>query len=197
MSRKSPVASPENRSKSFLDLPRRPYPGYKRHQMSTPAQGISARQHGLHARSVTANPNATTFRYASQLSKVPSCPPPASTQVVGFRIVFEKIDHPKNFKPLAILEPKRKVNGRPITDCCSGYGLSMYCSIQQLRAHVRAVLRTSPLFLKKVGDHYAEIQLSAADGRCSIPSGKGHFDFFEYSGFVATAAVAQHDPITP
>lgn len=79
----------------------------------------------------------------------------------------------------------------PISQCCTGFALSMYTSPDTLMNKVRLAKKSAPQLLKRIGDHIAEVALGPTDGVCGQASSQGHFDFFErvtFNGVGATLA---------
>jgi hypothetical protein len=139
------------------------------------------------------------LKYAKNLKTISACPPVAAEQldVTAFRFSFADKADQRNFQPVAIMQPSRLVCGHPIADCCSGYALSSYTSLTELQSRAKAGLRTSPLFLKRVGDHFAKFQISSNDGLCTQPGGSGHFDCHEFANFDGHAATTDHGLLLP
>ena len=134
------------------------------------------------------------LRYAKEIHAIAGCPPsealPRAT--IGFRFVTKDLADVQNFKPVALLQPSRAVGPLSITHCCCGYALSMFQSMKHLRPKAQAMQKSAPLFLKRVGDHYAKIDIQPMDGTCTLPNSSGHFAFFESKGFVGVLAVKEH-----
>jgi hypothetical protein len=99
--------------------------------------------------------------------------------------------HQKNFVPNAIADLSRH-DGRAPAPCCSSYAVSLFTTLPALVNKTKAILKTNPRFLLKKGDHYAEVKLEASDGRSTVATNDGHFDFFEYSNFNAIACIKHH-----
>ena len=134
---------------------------------------------------------AVPLKYAKEIQGIASCPGslPAPRDMVGFRFVFANIDNPKNFQPVALLQPQRVLkNGTPVTDCCSAYALSMFSSLEAMRQKVGIASESSRLLMKRIGDHFAQVEIRAPNGLCGVPDRRGHFDFFERSTFDGIAA---------
>lgn len=144
-----------------------------------------------------AAPVVQPLRYAKEIQAIATCPPltasPADT--VGFRFAFPNLNDKNNFLPVALIKPERIHAGQPITQCCSGYALSMYTSAESLLQKVHAAKKTAPNLLKRLGNHFVELKITASDGLCGTPNGTGHFDFFERVNFVGPAAVLNHRSI--
>jgi len=134
------------------------------------------------------------LRYATEIKKLDCCPP-EDTQgldIVGYRFAFENVEHAHNYLPVALIQPERVHAGQPITQCCAGYSLSVFESVDALTKKAKKMLSTSPKFLKKVGDHFVALKISVADGVCTAPNSTGHFDFFEHDGFSGLGSVVEH-----
>lgn len=111
----------------------------------------------------------------------------------GYRFVTSNLGDTNNFLPVALIQPGRVLNGGiPIESLSSGYALSMFDTLAGLMKKTRIALKASPLFLKRVGDHYAELQLSNADGICTAPAATGHYDFHEAIDFTPITVVTTH-----
>ncbi|MFM0307127.1 hypothetical protein P0D71_04955 [Paraburkholderia sp. RL17-383-BIF-A] len=134
------------------------------------------------------------LRYGTEIREVDGCPPQGvqGLDIVGFRFAFGDIKHAHNWLPVAKIQPERTHAGQPITQCCTGYSLSVFESLDALTRKAKKVLATSPKFLKNVGDHFIALKISSADGVCTLPNTTGHFDFFEFQSFSGTEAVAEH-----
>lgn len=116
---------------------------------------------------------------------------------VGYRFVFKTLSDSRNFRPHALRWPDRQFHGKPYKECCEAYALSLWKSLPHLQAQVKKTREAAPLFLKKVGDHYAKLVLKPADGISTPAKASGHFSFFEASGFNATNAVTEHEKLDP
>jgi hypothetical protein len=68
----------------------------------------------------------------------------------------------------------------------------MFESLAQLAERMRKVEKTNKKFRKLVGDHYAELRLSASDGIRTIASSSGHFDMHPSESFDAQACTRVH-----
>lgn len=149
---------------------------------------------------MTANTTTHTwqYKYLSELNKIKGCPPRTLQNQLtkGYRFAFSDLDNPNNFLPPAILKPSRILpNQVAITDCCTGFSLSMFDSLDTLQKRVRAARKSNPLILKRLGTHYIELEFDATGGRHTLPNATGHFDFFETTTFSCKAAVKSHAPI--
>lgn len=140
-----------------------------------------------------------TYKHAVQLSAIPNCPGkelqpcPGS----GFRFAFKDASDERNLLPVAILDPDRRFEGKAAKEHCPAYGLSMFQTLTQLKSRAQLALKTSPNFLKRVGDHYLEFKLLADDGRVTKPTSSGHFEFYEYAGITLSARIVKHDGLAP
>ncbi|WP_157376499.1 hypothetical protein [Burkholderia ubonensis] len=135
------------------------------------------------------------FRYAAEVRQVGCCPPEsaASLDIVGFRFAFDDIEHPDNYLPLAKIKPERVIAGQPITQCCTGYSLSVFDSLESLARKAKKIVATSPKFLRRVGDHFVVLKINPDAGICTMPNDSGHFDLFEAENFSCRAAVLAHE----
>lgn len=139
----------------------------------------------------SSSPSSISFKYHSNISTLKNCPPTVSglPLAVGYRFGDSDINHPNNGLPVAVKNKNNSTHHRPN---CSSYALSMYVSLDTLKARARCGVNYSPQFLKKIGDHYLKIQLSESSGRQTAPNADGHFDLHEYSSFNLQAAVQEH-----
>jgi hypothetical protein len=137
------------------------------------------------------------LKYQNDIKKIVGCPSATCVpaDVVCYRLVFSDISHRKNFLPVAILEPNRQISSSSIQQCCSAYALSVFKTLPQLKGHVAKVLKSAPQFLRKVGDHYVELQVTVNDGACGEYRSSGHFSFFEATGFSPAKAVRSHQKL--
>jgi hypothetical protein len=117
---------------------------------------------------------------------------------VAFRFAYADRDDRNNFLPIALITPGRMLpDGLQVKKCCACFSLSHFQTLTQLKSAARKGLSRAPNFLKKVGDHFFEVALTAAAGVCTEASGSGHFELFEYQKFDLSAAVARHEPLLP
>lgn len=149
---------------------------------------------------MTANTDthAWQYKYLSELNKIKGCPPRVLQNQLtkGYRFAFANLDNPNNFLPPAILKPSRILpNQVAIIECCTGFSLSMYDSLDKLQEKARAAKKSNPLILKRLGTHFIEVEFNTSDGRHTSPSANGHFDLFETSTFSCKAAVKTHELI--
>jgi hypothetical protein len=94
----------------------------------------------------------------------------------------------ESYIPYALLE------GGNAKECCH-WGLSMYDSLPKMKDRFRKVMKVAPNFLRKVGDQYAELAITAAHGRRTNAS-SGHFTFFEFDTFMPSACVHSTGPLS-
>jgi len=135
------------------------------------------------------------IRYAEQIKSIAGCPPPdvQALDTVGYRFAFDDVANEHNFLPVAVIQPERSHAGQSISQCCTGYSLSIFDSVENLAKRARKVLKTSPKFLERVGDHFIAMKIAAGDGFCTAPNGSGHFDFFEAASFSGPGSVIDHE----
>src|SRR4051812_45089874 len=96
------------------------------------------------------------FKYSAEIAPIPSCPPAAVRPREGilFRFVFEDANHPNNFRPPAVINPKRKFADDK--DRCGGYALSMFVTDAEAVAFYRGFLESRKNAYKFLGTHLAE-----------------------------------------
>jgi hypothetical protein len=137
------------------------------------------------------------LKYAHEIKQVCDCPPASSQSVdcYAYRFAFDKLD--KSFTPVALFNPQMTVSGRPVAHCCEGYSLSMFDTLEQLRKRARAGLDRAPNFLKRIGDHFVRIKLTALDGIRTPSSSNGHFEFFEAATFDGPSRSLAHARLFP
>lgn len=123
------------------------------------------------------------LRYHDELQVIEGCPPAISTAplLYGYRFAFSDLKHPNNSLPVAKINPSRFVNESP-KQCCSGLALSMFSSLTCLQKRAAEGLKTSPKFLKRVGNRFVHLNITGV-GRQTEVSKSGHFDFHEYISF--------------
>jgi hypothetical protein len=68
----------------------------------------------------------------------------------------------------------------------------MYVTLEHLLNAARAGLKISPLYLKRLGDHYVQLSLSPDSGRQTQANSKGHFDLHEYQKFDFVTSALEH-----
>ncbi len=132
------------------------------------------------------------FKYLADFGHIDDCPPPPAADflTVAYRFATEKLQDEANLLPLAKKDPRRSISKREA--CCSAFALSMYSTLETLRNRARYGVLNSPMFLKRLGDHYIQIELTSESGRQTAPNTSGHFDLYEYKGFDLLASVKIH-----
>ncbi len=138
-----------------------------------------------------------TYKYSIEVQNIPNCPASGmqniqAAPIVAYRFCSSDLNELNNRLPAARLTPSRELKGTPITTICSAFALSMYDSLGNLTNKARSALKSNPQYLKRIGDHYIEVRITQADGKCTIPNTSGHFDFFEYQGFNIITAIISH-----
>ncbi|MFA6068111.1 MAG: hypothetical protein WC810_06000 [Janthinobacterium sp.] len=145
--------------------------------------------------SVVARP---VHKYSTKMATITKCPPKSNlTEIdVGYRFAFSNVADVRNFLPVAKISPHRTLpNGKKIVDCCSGWSLSMYTTLDKLQSRVLKTADNAPQFMKRVGDSFIKVKLTKACGEHTKPDGTGHFEFFERSTFDGNSAVVEHGKI--
>lgn len=139
---------------------------------------------------------ALELKYHRDISSLAGCPPAPARELreLGYRFATAKLTDACNLLPPYKTSPNRWVGERR-TICCSAFALSMYVTREALLHRARVGLSNSPLFLKRLGDHYVELSLRPESGRQTPPSGAGHFDLHEYRTFDFMAAVRKHEKL--
>ena len=137
------------------------------------------------------------FKYSEEIKTIADCLPEnlSNTLDCGFRFSFSDINNPNNYLPVALINPTRVLSndsGQPITSCCIAYGLSMYTTKDALEAKAKIAIKSTPKFLKRVGNFYAKLSFTDKCGKHTNPNTDGHFTFFENSSFVGKNAVISH-----
>lgn len=142
---------------------------------------------------------AAQLKYAVEMREISKCPaePNYTTLGMAYRFAFADVNDQRNFLPIAKLQPERTVSGRkPVGECCEGWSLSMFTTLDKLQARAKKGLKISPQFLKRVGDCYTQVKLTTSCGVHTDPGENGHFEFFERSTFVGESAVVAHGKMT-
>lgn len=135
------------------------------------------------------------FKYANEIREIAKCPvhPHDASIGMAYRFALADLADEKNYLPTALLQPDRSMPGRkPIAECCVGWSLSMFTTLDALQERARKTIKNSPKFLKRVGDHYTQVKLTATCGVHTGPNNEGHFEFFERSTFDGKKAVVSH-----
>jgi hypothetical protein len=137
------------------------------------------------------------FRYEERMNKHSPCPPQARAPWSGkaYRLIPSAID-PKHFVPQAVAN-EAVLKDKKQKSCCSLHSLSMYESADRLKEKILGVLETQPNYLRHLGDHVVELQISQGDGERTAANSYGHFDFFERTSFDAMAVIQSHWKLVP
>lgn len=138
---------------------------------------------------------AVPFKYAVQIRDIAKCPVQPNFTNIGMAYRFAKanVDDDANYLPIALLEPDRSLPGRkPVTECCAGWSLSMFTTLDALENRVRKTGDFAPKFMKRVGDHFIQLKLTPACGVHTDVNNEGHFEFFERETFEGKKAVVSH-----
>jgi hypothetical protein len=145
----------------------------------------------------TSSPRAS-LKYFAQIQKISGCPPHAcqGTTCKAYRFAGSKLDS-NSFLPIALITPQRNLRGRPVNQCCTGYSLSFFQTLDQLRERAKEGIKNSPNFLKRIGDHFVCMKIAVTDGISTAVSKDGHFDFFEFVSFDAEKSVEEHRRLVP
>lgn len=133
-----------------------------------------------------------SLKYSNQLKMTKDFKKTCLVQlnIIGFRYVHSLPPNQTSFLPQAITDPDRELNGGwRMKDTCSGYGLSMFTSLSNIRQRAECLKNSYPNILKRLGSFYAELNLTVNDGACTVPTLKGHFDFHEATMFDPILAI--------
>ena len=119
------------------------------------------------------------FKHAACLSQIASCPPPSCAPVAreAFRFVHANPDHPHNFAPVAVINPKRVLPTAELR--CSSYALSFFTSKENAKKRYAELSKSIKNIKLTIGDSVALLAISPADGVATAVSNSGHFDLFE------------------
>lgn len=108
------------------------------------------------------------------------CPAVKATYIAESLTAFRLVKNPlsaDDFLPPARLNGGRqKVGGRPVS--CSAFALSYFETYEQAQSH-RCKLVAQHGEKLKLGDHIAQSLIDPADGLCTRPDKRGHFDLYE------------------
>lgn len=116
------------------------------------------------------------LKYAEKVRELKDCPPAQAREcdLIAYRFVKVPLDG-SSFIPAA-LEPGRFAGGIP----CKAYGLSLFATEEQARAHFADILSRQPQAALRLGDHLASVRLNAAHGVQTVANTKGHITLHEY-----------------
>lgn len=119
------------------------------------------------------------LKYHSEISQHQNCPPREVEQQgrLAFRFVHSSISDPRNFLPVAKLQPNRAFN-HPAARC-DALSLSMFSSEQSAVSFYQSLARGYPNVRKTIGSHLAAGTINEEDGWCTPDRHDGHFSFFE------------------
>ncbi|RZJ20459.1 MAG: hypothetical protein EON51_15045 [Acinetobacter sp.] len=99
---------------------------------------------------------------------------------VAFRFVHEETTHPNCSLPITKI--RRVPRTKNCKKDCGGYALSFYVTLDQAKARHKFLTDSYPVFKQTVGEHIAECNLTAADGKREAIGTDGHFNFHEFEG---------------
>jgi len=136
------------------------------------------------------------LKYAPDFKGITGCPFKAQAAFgeFSYRIVHGKKDHPDNFRPAAILFPDRFADEADETRCQS-WALSMFETLDQLKAHFKKMTKRVPNWGKLAGDHSTRLKIGASHGQRTDANYNGHFSFHEYADCDLAAAADDPSPI--
>jgi hypothetical protein len=142
---------------------------------------------------------ATTLRYHAEIAAIEGCAlsvlNSAAFTPSSYRIVHK--DHnPLDFVPHAIRHPWILKQHGP-EGCCKAWSLSMYETLDQLKAAVQFGTTHARKLMKKAGDHAARMELTTSDGYRSTATPNGHFSFYECDKFQPETAIKERVPLVP
>ena len=141
---------------------------------------------------------AVPLKYAYEIKHLSGCPeqPTYANVGIAYRFAQATVEHQDNFLPIARLQPLRVApGGKPVVDCCEAWSLSMFTTLSALQAKAKKVCKTSPKFLKRVGEFYTQVKLTPQCGVHTQPNSSGHFEFFERATFDGVKAVIHHEKL--
>lgn len=122
------------------------------------------------------------FKYHIFVHDLTDCPPSHAyaQDLTAFRFVFNQIDDQRNFVPVYILKPKRRLARDPHYKTCSGYGLSLFDSLENACKRYADLVESVPNFPQTVGTHIAKGQSNKSDGVVTEPNADGHLTLYEF-----------------
>jgi len=130
-----------------------------------------------------------TYKYQTEMHRLglENCPPPEYdfSLSTAYRFVFEDLQHPNNFKPIALIFPQRLNEFRDHAQKCQAMGLSMFAENEKAKRHFSLLQKkTAGRFSKTVGTCLAALKLGDADGLHSDPLERSdaHVTFHEFEG---------------
>jgi hypothetical protein len=119
------------------------------------------------------------LKYQQETAQFANCPPnhaKACTRV-SYRFVFAEIGDPRNFLPVAKLNPRRRFADDK--ESCSAHALSMFATKEGAKARYQALLKNHKRIHQAIGTHLAEGNVAPDDGLATGANSVQHFDFFE------------------
>jgi hypothetical protein len=121
------------------------------------------------------------FKYQNFISLIANCPPADyyPTQIKAYRFVFSDPNHPDNFLPVLMMNPKRNFpdpNGQ-----CLGYALSLFDSLENAQKRYGDMVKGRPALRKKLGSHIAAGIITPNDGLVSEVNSSGHFSLHQFA----------------
>jgi len=122
------------------------------------------------------------FKYHTYIHDLTDCPPTHAyaQEIEVFRFVFKQIDDQRNFAPVYILKPKRRHPKDPHHKTCSGYGLSLFNTLENACSRYADLLESIPSFPQTVGTHIAKGQVNNDNGVATEPNSDGHLTLYEF-----------------
>lgn len=135
------------------------------------------------------------LKYALEIKEIAKCPsqPHFSSIGMAYRFAHSDVENEKNFLPIARVQPDRSLpGGKPVGECCEGWSLSMFTTLDALQDKAKKAIKSSPQFLKRVGECYTQLKITSSCGVHTDPSSSGHFEFFERATFDCRKAVINH-----
>lgn len=130
------------------------------------------------------------YKYSNYIDDIQGCPPShyQARECIVYRWVYEDMNHPHDFLPVAVIEPRRVNSQMDLQNQCKAYGLSMYNTMENARQQYLAITTRHSRFAAKIGEYVAEGQLAQSDGVISLPDKRtGHLTFHEYADVELTA----------
>jgi hypothetical protein len=128
-----------------------------------------------------------TLKYQAEMQQlgIENCPPPEYdySPRTAFRFIFKDLDHPNNFKPVALIFPQRLNEFRDYAQKCQTFGLSMFAENEKAKRHFMLLQKkTAGRFSKTVGTCLAALKLGDTDGLHSDPFERSdsHITFHEF-----------------
>ena len=164
---------------------------------ATVAANPHSSQHAIAGVPTPVSVQKMPLKYDVELRALPDCPPSCATPRTtdAYRFAHAELAHPNNSLPVAKINPKRNVHGRPVTTCCTAFALSVFDSLPNLRAKALQLKKNNPNILKMLGDKFIKLNVSPSSGLSSLPAASGHFELFESDTFDLLASIAECGPL--